>query len=107
MALIKCSECHSDISERAMSCPKCGNPLKQDGNIKLSDKTQTIQLTNKKWKIVKLISILLFILGWVIFFPAFGKGGFQNPISGLGFSLGILGLFGWFVGKIGAWWSNK
>lgn len=27
MALIKCSECGTDISDKAVSCPKCGYPL--------------------------------------------------------------------------------
>ena len=27
MALIKCSECGTDISDKAVSCPKCGCPL--------------------------------------------------------------------------------
>src|ERR1043166_6322233 len=27
MALIKCPECSNDVSERAISCPKCGHPF--------------------------------------------------------------------------------
>ena len=27
MALIKCSECGQIISDKATSCPKCGNPI--------------------------------------------------------------------------------
>jgi hypothetical protein len=34
MALIKCSECDSEISENAVSCPKCGNPIKPDNTIR-------------------------------------------------------------------------
>src|SRR5215472_9280285 len=29
MALISCPECHSRVSDRAASCPKCGYPLGQ------------------------------------------------------------------------------
>jgi hypothetical protein len=29
MALIKCSECGQEISEKAEKCPKCGNPINQ------------------------------------------------------------------------------
>lgn len=29
MALIKCTECGKEVSENAMSCPNCGNPIKQ------------------------------------------------------------------------------
>lgn len=28
MALIKCPECNSEISDRAYNCPKCGYPIK-------------------------------------------------------------------------------
>lgn len=29
MALIKCTECGAEISDKAASCPKCGNPMIQ------------------------------------------------------------------------------
>ena len=29
MALVKCTECGKEVSENAMSCPNCGNPIKQ------------------------------------------------------------------------------
>lgn len=29
MALIKCAECGKEVSENAMSCPNCGNPMMQ------------------------------------------------------------------------------
>lgn len=30
MALIKCPECSSEISDKAKACPKCGCPIKED-----------------------------------------------------------------------------
>lgn len=33
MALIKCSECGKDVSEKAASCPYCGNPISQHSPI--------------------------------------------------------------------------
>lgn len=32
MALIKCSECGREISDKAVSCPGCGCPVNQDSN---------------------------------------------------------------------------
>jgi len=29
MALIDCDECGSEISDRALSCPRCGTPLRE------------------------------------------------------------------------------
>lgn len=37
MALIKCSECGSDISELAPACPKCGAPILKTGKLKIFD----------------------------------------------------------------------
>ena len=28
MAIIKCSECGRDVSDKAISCPMCGNPIR-------------------------------------------------------------------------------
>jgi hypothetical protein len=33
MALINCSECGKEISEKAISCPDCGNPINQNVEI--------------------------------------------------------------------------
>ena len=55
MALIKCSECGSEISEKAQVCPKCGCPV---------DVSKEIIATNKKKKIKKIsifVSVLLII----------------------------------------------
>ncbi|MCX8074803.1 MAG: RDD family protein [Clostridia bacterium] len=30
MALIKCNECGQDVSEHALACPHCGNPMAQE-----------------------------------------------------------------------------
>lgn len=32
MSLIKCPECHKEISDKAKTCPHCGYPLEQYGN---------------------------------------------------------------------------
>jgi hypothetical protein len=35
MALIKCPECSNDVSDTALSCPKCGYGLKSQKPIKV------------------------------------------------------------------------
>jgi hypothetical protein len=30
MALVKCPECETNISDKAITCPKCGNPIKKE-----------------------------------------------------------------------------
>lgn len=97
MALIKCSECGKEISDKAGACPFCGNPV--------SENTVTIQSTKKKWKLVKLISWIAFIFGLMLFSNII-DGGFNNPKAGIGFVLAFLGFIGIIVGKFGAWWTN-
>lgn len=38
MTLIKCSECGSDISDKANNCPKCGLPISSNKNIRKCSK---------------------------------------------------------------------
>lgn len=61
MALIKCSECGKEISDKAVSCPHCGAPV---GTSKASIKPQ-----KKKGGKLKYILIIIFI---VLAFSIFG-----------------------------------
>ena len=40
MALIKCSECGADISDKAEVCPKCGCPLEVTKQVLVEAKEQ-------------------------------------------------------------------
>jgi len=101
MALIKCSECGKEISDRATTCPNCGNPL-------IANPTElnpvTIQQTRKKWKVWTAIAVVMLIVGWLMIMNGLAGG---NPTLG---SFGAMILFFGFVigiiGRIGAWWSN-
>lgn len=35
MALIKCSECNNEVSDKAAFCPKCGNPINISKTVKV------------------------------------------------------------------------
>lgn len=45
MALIKCTECGKEISDKASSCPNCGCPLTTDA----SDKNKIIEKTGRNY----------------------------------------------------------
>ncbi|CAB3797980.1 OB-fold protein [Pararobbsia alpina] len=36
MALIKCDECEADVSDKAVACPKCGNPIHAAASVGLA-----------------------------------------------------------------------
>lgn len=42
MALINCSECNNEVSDRAVACPKCGCPISNK-----VEPVQTIQKTGE------------------------------------------------------------
>lgn len=66
MALIKCSECGAEISDKATECPKCGCP------VEVSAATETAE--NKKKGPVKLIIIIALAL---LLLAAVGFGVFK------------------------------
>ena len=106
MALIKCPDCGRDISDTAVSCPNCGHPI----NIinQASQKPVVIEKTSKQWKIVKLVSVIVFIIGIMVFFGNYDdKKGMSDIGTAAGASLALMGLLGILIGKIGAWWTNR
>jgi len=98
MALIKCSECHKDVSDKAPACPNCGNPL-----INPEENIITIQQTHKRWKLWKLIAVFLLITGFI--FLMNGIGG-NSAAAGFGAMLLFFGFIIGVIAKLGAWWSN-
>lgn len=94
MALIQCKECGKEISSQAISCPFCGNPLNR--------KIVTVQQTNKVWKLIKLIS-------WIVFLIALSNAlaGQTDSAKSLGLAFSVFGFLGILVAKFGSWWTNK
>lgn len=97
MALIKCSECGKEISNKADACPTCGNPIHKpaiEGEEK--EKIVTIEQTSKKWKKQGCLSAVLYVFGIIIL----GK---SIP---LGITIIVIALCFSFYARIGAWWTN-
>ena len=104
MALIKCPECKTDISDKARSCPKCAYPIAELLNIAkdnteqpVKDKVQTIEQTGKEYKTQILLSVALTVLGILLVFI----GGYY-----LGFFLLFAGVVWFFVARTSAWWHH-
>ena len=51
MALIKCSECGRDVSDKAATCPGCGNPIKVSESKLIIYGVQIHALIGKKSKV--------------------------------------------------------
>ncbi len=63
MALVRCPECDSEVSEKANACPKCGNPL-QSAPVE-TEKTAT---RSPRRKIILAISIVVIAMASFIFY---------------------------------------
>ncbi|MCL4403895.1 zinc-ribbon domain-containing protein [Patescibacteria group bacterium] len=105
MALIKCSECSKEISDKAITCPFCGNPINNVPAQVKNNPTQPLkiepELTSKRWKIVKIVAWIVMIVGIIVMMP----GG--NASLGLGFIIAAIGLIALIVAYIGAWYADK
>jgi len=105
MALINCSECGAEVSDKAASCPKCGAPITAAKEVeKVGVQVQTIQETSKKLKLQALISGLVFIIGMVWLIGAPKTPGSFNPAP----VIVMLGGLVWFIViRIKTWWHHK
>ncbi len=113
MTLIKCFECGKDVSDKALTCPNCGNPL--------NSKAQQIQIqtnptrpmlvepvmVNKKWKKAKLFSWVAIILGLIFMGNSGGSFNSSNPYFWMGFCFVGYGILALIISKIGAWYTDR
>ena len=94
MALIKCTECGTEVSDKADKCPKCACPISTVNN----KKTQVIEQTDKKLKMQMLISVLVLIVG--VMTLILGKG----SVGGVLILIGIILII---ATKSSIWWHHK
>jgi uncharacterized OB-fold protein len=100
MSLIICSECGKEFSDRANTCPNCGNPLaNQENNFLEEGHAITIQRTYKRWKLVKLFSWITIVIGLL----SLPNGETGMALGGMLIFFGVIGLI---IGKLGAWWTT-
>ena len=60
MALISCSECGKEVSEKAISCPNCGAPVSGDSFVSLNPQSHAkVTRTGAKWEGIGFILIVV------------------------------------------------
>ena len=67
MALIKCPECGTEVSDKAEKCPKCAFPInesKNSSNVKIEE----VQFTKKKYKKSMFVAALMGIVAFLLLF---------------------------------------
>ena len=101
MAMIKCSECGNDVSDKAGSCPNCGAPISNSPSS-----SRTIEETSKTWKSHQLFGGLATVVGLVGAMAIGGSYEGGGPAAMIFGGIGIVGIF-WFIGaRIMAWWHH-
>lgn len=109
MALINCPDCGGEVSDRADACPNCARPIR--GADTPAEGVQTIEDTGKRWKLMRVVSVLAILGGIavvVIVSSATSAGEDPNTAAVVLGSFTVLGgmaLYMW--ARIGKWWHHK
>ena len=102
MALIKCSECQKEISDKAVSCPYCGCPTGQP--IKTLVQLDSAPHKRRKYKTWSLVFTPMFIFGLMFGLISIFSGETGKII--IWFIIGFVGFIGMMVSDIG-YYLNK
>ena len=106
MALIKCSECGHEVSDKAASCPKCGAPIAgASETLAAGVQIKTIQETSKKFKLQTILSVSLIIISF--FWLMAELSGHEDEHSGMPMLLILIGLFWYTINRFRIWWHHK
>ena len=89
MALIPCSECGKQVSEKAASCPNCGAPITGAASLSLNPKSHAkVTRTRAKWEGM---GFLLILVGMIMAIAT--KSTFSALLMAVGFIVFIIGRF--------------
>jgi hypothetical protein len=104
MALIDCSECGKQISDKAASCIHCGNPrtvaAAPEAVAIESAPVITTQETGKAHKVVQLIGGAIVVLGVVSCVAS------ETPNAIAGMLISGIGAVIFLAGRFSAWWAH-
>lgn len=100
MSLVKCPECHGNVSNRAPGCPNCGCPINGSRPNMWAHRHEPIRVAEvqftRKW--IKVLGVISLIAFW---------GGFyvqsQSPVGPV---LLIGGLVGGVISSVAGWWHH-
>ena len=109
MALIKCPECGTEVSDKALQCPKCSYPISTAPSQQTPEDIQTIQQTSKRLKKQIIIAVVL-IIGGIILIST-GANANKESTRALLFTFGtlaaLLGAIWYIIVRIRIWWNHR
>jgi len=86
--LQECPDCGRGVSAEAAACPGCGRPLAR---------AEAKERTLRGWKVVEAASLVGVFVGAFLAL---------SPVSWWSFAPAALGLAGFTVARVGAWWTR-
>ena len=110
MALINCSECSKEVSDKATNCPHCGAPIASAKETKATGSPlSTVQETSKRFKLQTVIASLMLWMGVILTVvqinsPPTDTDG--EPLF-IGMILLVVGLVWYIITRIRIWWHHK
>jgi uncharacterized membrane protein YvbJ len=102
MAMTKCPECGTEVSDKAEKCPKCAYPISGQSS---AEKVQIIEQTSKRLKKQMIFAILAMILGLIIAISSSTNNSTGGSVFGM--LLIITGIIWVITVKIKIWWHHK
>lgn len=102
MALMKCPECSSDVSEKAAACPRCGYPIGRTAGNR--GRIQIIEKTGRGWKAVRVQGWFLVVVGALVLRT--GRGTHDPGRAPVGWWIAGAGVACLITGRAGAWWYH-
>ncbi len=107
MALISCSECNTQVSDKAAHCIKCGAPIGASAGDYRGSGTHltTTQETSKRLKLHIIGSVFLISIG--LFMEVAAANSSDPDENGLGAVLMMAGFFWFITTRLRIWWHHK
>jgi len=110
MPLVKCSDCGTEVSDLAATCPKCARPIAGQPRPG-SEYVQPIEKTGKKYKSRLIYSWILILVGVGINIIAIVVGTKDHPgiiifAILVGFPMMLIGALWATATRIMAWWHH-
>lgn len=108
MAMIKCGECNNEVSDKAVSCPKCGAPIASAQETRAAGAPlTTTQETSKKLKLQIVVASLMFWIGFIWVGVQIGSPSYAGEQSKIGVILLAVGLTWYIFTRFRIWWHHK
>jgi uncharacterized membrane protein YvbJ len=108
MALIKCPECGTEVSDKAEKCPRCAYPLQTGGSRETKNvKVTEVQMTSKKHKKRYVWAALAAVLGVILVFSGLNNSSeTTSPSFIIGLILIAFAVVYSIIVRAIRWWSH-